>query len=137
MLTYCFINKGEVAEQVVGQLLRTIDPYYIEPKLYYWQRNQPGSNAEIDYLIQHNSTIIPIEVKAGSRGSMQSLHLFMKLKKLSTAVRLSSNTPSKMAVETKISSGEVVKYELLSLPIYMIGQLNRLLDLHFGVAARS
>jgi len=117
-----FINKGSVAEQVVGQLLRTIDPYYVEPALYYWQRNQSGSNAEIDYLIQHHSTIIPIEVKAGTKGAMQSLHLFMKLKKLPRAVRLSSNMPSKMTV-----GGDTAKYQLLSLPIYMIGQLRRLL----------
>ena len=58
---------------------------------------------------------------------MQSLHLFMKLKKLSTAVRLSSNLPSKMQVDTTTSLGEV-SYQLLSLPIYMISQLQRLLD---------
>jgi uncharacterized protein len=122
-----FINKGAIAEQLVGQLLRTIEPYYVEPALYYWQRNTPGANAEIDYLIQHHSTVIPIEVKAGTKGSMQSLHLFMKLKKLATAVRVSSNMPSKMIVNTKDSSGDTIKYELLSIPLYMIGQLKRLL----------
>lgn len=123
-----FINKGAVAEQVVGQLLRTIEPYYIEPALYYWQRNKPGSNAELDYLIQHHSKVIPVEVKAGTKGSMQSLALFMQLKKLTVAIRLSSNTPSKMLVNTKLSSGENSQYQLLSLPIYMIGQLKRLLS---------
>ncbi len=29
------INKGGIAEQVVGQLLRTINPPYEEPYLYY------------------------------------------------------------------------------------------------------
>ena len=53
-----FINQGAIAEQVVGQLLRTIDSYYIEPKLYYWQRNHPGSNAEIDYLIWNSAWIV-------------------------------------------------------------------------------
>ena len=123
-----FINKGSIAEQVVGQLLRTITPYYMEPALFYWQRNQPSSNAEIDYLIQYNSTIIPIEVKAGTKGTMQSLHLFMKLKKLFMAVRFNTNMPSKTIVKAKISNGDMVEYQLLSLPIYMIGQLNRLLD---------
>lgn len=122
------INKGAIAEQVVGQLLRTIHPYYIEPALYYWLRNKPGSNAEVDYLIQHHRAIIPIEVKAGTKGSMQSLHLFMKLKNLSTAVLLNTNMPGKMNVETKTSTNDIVKYQLLTVPIYMIGQLQRLLD---------
>ena len=29
------INKGGIAEQVTGQLLRTINPFYVEPSLYY------------------------------------------------------------------------------------------------------
>lgn len=122
------INKGAISEQLVGQLLRTIEPYYIEPKLYYWQRNRPNSNAEVDYLIQHNTTVIPIEVKSGTRGNLQSLHFFMKLKKLSTAVRFNSDPPSKMVIDTKLSSGEKIKYQLLSLPMYLVGQTKRLLS---------
>lgn len=122
-----WIHKGAVAEQVVGQLLRTIEPYYIEPKLYYWQRHKTGSNAEVDYLIQHDATIVPIEVKAGKKGRMQSLHQWMQLKKRSTAVRLDTNRPSQLTVDTKTSDGKHVHYQLLTLPIYMIGQLKRLL----------
>lgn len=121
------IHKGAIAEQLVGQLLRTIEPSYVEPTLYYWLRNAPGSNAEVDYLIQHGSHIIPIEVKAGTRGSMQSLHRLMKLKGYMRAVRFSTNPPSQMQVNTQLSSGENVQYELLTLPIYMVGQLKRLL----------
>ncbi len=36
------INKGGIAEQVVGQLLRTIEPAYKEPNLYYWVRDKQG-----------------------------------------------------------------------------------------------
>jgi predicted AAA+ superfamily ATPase len=62
------VNQGGISEQIVGQLLRTIEPEYKEPKLYYWLREQKNSNAEVDYLIQHNSNVIPIEVKSGSTG---------------------------------------------------------------------
>ncbi|MFO9540663.1 DUF4143 domain-containing protein, partial [Legionella pneumophila serogroup 1] len=71
------INNGGIAEQVVGQLLRTIELPYIEPVLYYWHREEAGSSAEIDYVIQHGNKIIPIEVKAGATGSLKSLHVFM------------------------------------------------------------
>ena len=46
-------------------------------------------NAQIDFLIQKGSNIIPIEVKAGTQGSMQSLRLFMKEKQIKRGVRTS------------------------------------------------
>jgi predicted AAA+ superfamily ATPase len=123
------INNGSIAEQVVGQLLRTITAPYIEPTLYCWHREEPGSSAEIDYIIQHHDRIIPIEVKAGSTGSLKSLHLFMGLKKIPMAVRINSDYPSKTNVNVKDNKENCVKYILLSFPFYLIGQLHRLLDL--------
>lgn len=121
------INQGGLSEQVVGQLLRTLEPFYIEPDLYYWARELKGSSAEVDYLIQHNNAIIPIEVKSGSIGSLKSLHLFMHVKQLSRAVRINADLPSKTQIETKIPTGETVTYQLLSLPFYLLGQLHRIL----------
>jgi len=117
------INQGGVAEQVVGQGLRTINPFYVEPKLYYWVRDEKGSSAEIDYIIAHGNKIIPIEVKAGATGSLKSLHLFMELKKLSLAVRFNSDLPSK----TQVAIKDHREYTLLSLPFYLLGQIYRLL----------
>lgn len=71
------VNKGGIAEQVVGQLLRTVEPFYLEPHLYYWQRFEKGATAEVDFVIQHHNTVVPVEVKAGTRGAMKSLHLLM------------------------------------------------------------
>jgi len=123
------INNGGVAEQVVGQLLRTISPPYIEPALYCWHREEVGSNAEIDYVIQHGHTIIPIEVKAGATGSLKSLHVYMGLKKLPIALRINSDVPSKMNVAVKDNLGNPVNYLFISIPFYLIGQIHRLLDL--------
>lgn len=122
-----FVNNGAVAEQVVGQLLRTINPFYIEPALYYWHRDEEGSNAEIDYVIQHENRVIPIEVKAGSAGSLKSLHLFMESKQKDLAIRVNSNLPNRSLVKVKGRSGEEVDYTLLSIPFYLIGQVHRLL----------
>ncbi len=119
------INKGGIAEQVVGQLLRVVNPPYIEPRLYYWQREQKGSEAEIDYIIAHNNSVIPIEVKAGSTGSLKSLHLFMELKKLPLAIRINSDVPSITPVSVKNRTGEIVAYTLLSLPFYLVEQVHR------------
>ncbi len=122
-----FINNGGLAEQVAGQLLRTLNPPYIEPALFYWLREEKGSNAEIDYIMQCGSHIIPIEVKSGSTGSLKSLHLFMGLKKLSFAVRINSDLPSKTSVRVKERlANAFIEYQLLSIPFYLIGQLIRL-----------
>lgn len=123
------INSGGLTEQVVGQLLRTIEPAYIEPALYCWQRDERGSNAEIDYVLQHANQVIPIEVKAGSTGSLKSLHLFMGLKKYPLAVRINSDFPSRCQVDVKDHLGKAIQYQLLSIPLYLTEQIHRLIDL--------
>ncbi|MBY0545300.1 MAG: ATP-binding protein [Gammaproteobacteria bacterium] len=123
-----FINQGGLSEQLVGQLLRTITPFFIEPSLHYWTRDLKGSSAEVDYVIQHANHIIPLEVKSGSTGSLKSLHLFMHLKNLPLAVRINSALPVITRIDTKIHDGSMVQYQLLSLPFYLLGQLPRLLN---------
>lgn len=122
------INNGGIAEQAVGQLLRTIIPYYIDPALYCWMREDPGTNAEIDYILQHHNKVIPIEVKAGKTGSLKSLHYFMGLKRYKFAIRVNSDYPSVVNVDLKDTSGNTVNYTLLSIPCYLVGQIHRLLD---------
>ncbi len=122
------INKGGIAEQVVGQLLRTIEPFNTEPKLYYWLRTEKGSDAEVDYVIQHHTTVVPIEVKSGRAGTLKSLHLFMKQKELSKAVRVCSYPPEINSISVKDTQGEAISYELRSIPFYLISELHRLLD---------
>lgn len=122
------INGGAIAEQVVGQLLRTISPFYVEPVLYYWHRDAEGSSAEIDYIVQHGNQVIPIEVKAGSTGSLKSLHLFMESKRKNLAIRINSATPSKTEVNVRGNAGLPIIYKLLSIPFYLTGQIHRLLN---------
>jgi len=122
------VNSGGIAEQLVGQQLRTLFPPFASPSLNYWQRTDPGTNAEVDYVIQHGSEIVPIEVKAGSTGSLKSLHQFMQRKGRSLAVRINSDHPSITPIRVKTSEGSPVEYTLLSLPFYLIGQLHRLIE---------
>ena len=83
------INKGNLAEIVAGLEIIRSWPSYSTPELYYWHRESRSSNAEIDYVISKNNTIIPIEVKAGTRGQMQSLHIFMKERNIKRGLRVS------------------------------------------------
>ncbi|MGZ3755883.1 MAG: ATP-binding protein [Mucilaginibacter sp.] len=83
------INKGAIAEQYVGlELLKSASCYRQEP-LYFWHREAKSSNAEVDYVIQEKGNIVPVEVKSGKKGSMQSMFLFLKEKKSRVGVRLS------------------------------------------------
>jgi uncharacterized protein len=83
------INKGAIAELNVGLELIKYASCYQRQQLYYWHREAKSSNAEVDYVLQKNADIVPIEVKAGTKGSMQSLNLFMETKKLRKGVRIS------------------------------------------------
>lgn len=73
-----FINKGELVESFVGQeLLAYANPIEKE-NLHYWQRQTRGSEAEVDYVIQKESDIIPIEVKSGAGTTLKSMHMFLE-----------------------------------------------------------
>lgn len=122
------VNEGGLAEQAVGQALRAILPHFSERALYYWSTDRKGAVAEVDYLIQHGPAVVPVEVKAGTTGTLKSLHHFMAARKLSLAVRVNADLPSVTAVAVKTTEGVPARYRLLSIPFYMAGQLYRLLD---------
>ncbi len=83
------VNKGNIAELFVGLEIIKTNSCYDRTPLYYWHREEKSSQAEIDYVIQNGEFIIPIEVKAGTKGSMQSLHLFMSEKLSKLGIRCS------------------------------------------------
>ncbi len=83
------INKGALAELFVGLEIVKSSPANFPVQLYYWQREKPGSLAEVDYVVQCDTDIIPVEVKAGTKGSMQSMFVFMAEKGSKYGVRSS------------------------------------------------
>ena len=83
------VNKGALAELFVGLELLKSAPSNFPIELYYWQREKPGSSAEVDYVVQCNSDIVPIEVKSGTKGSMQSMFQFLLEKKYVYGIRCS------------------------------------------------
>ena len=83
------INKGNIAELSVGlELIKNQSPYE-RTNLYYWQREAKNSQAEVDYVIQQGETILPLEVKAGTKGAMQSMFLFLEEKNKQKGIRIS------------------------------------------------
>jgi predicted AAA+ superfamily ATPase len=83
------INKGALAEMFVGIELVKLQNNRLPAELYYWQREKEGSTAEVDYVVQQEQNIVPIEVKAGTKGAMQSMFLFLEEKKCPYGIRCS------------------------------------------------
>jgi len=107
------INQGRLAEQFVGQELAAYSKPYEEPQLYYWEREQRGSLAEVDYVIQAGNDIYPVEVKAGKTGRLKSLQIFLKEKNVKLGICISQNPLS-------------LEGNILYIPLYMISELPRL-----------
>jgi len=85
------VNKGAITEAFVGQELLAYSAFDWKAQLYYWHREAKSSSAEIDYLVQKNNQIIPIEVKSGAPGKLKSMKIFLDNHKYSTyGIRFSS-----------------------------------------------
>ena len=76
------IYKGALTENYVAQTL-TACGYH----LYYWTSDAPV--AEVDFLIQKEGKIIPVEVKSGENINSKSLRHFQKLAEPEKMIRLS------------------------------------------------
>lgn len=101
-------------------------PLYEEPELFYWCREKHQSSSEIDYVVAWGGRIIPVEVKAGKTGVLKSLQVFVKEKGLDFGVRFNAGLPS--IHDAKFSlPGAVGTYTLLSLPLYMVEELPRII----------
>jgi len=94
--------KGALTEQFVMQQLKStkIDP------VAYWTNER--STAEIDFIIQHQGEIIPIEVKTSENLKAKSFKLFCEKFKPTTAVRTSLSNYHKEIWMTNV-------------PLYIIG----------------
>jgi predicted AAA+ superfamily ATPase len=121
------VNSGAICEQFIGQHLLYNVPSYQQPELYCWMRQKANTSSEVDYVIQHGAKIIPVEVKAGVTGRLKSLHVFLLEKERDFALRFNADIPSVVDAVTTVASRESKPFRLLSLPLYMVGQTNRII----------
>ena len=74
--------KGGMVENYVDVQL-TINGY----KTYYWESER---GAEIDFVIQRDGKLIPIEVKSADNPKAKSLKVYMETYKPAYAIKLST-----------------------------------------------
>ncbi|MCK5851465.1 ATP-binding protein [bacterium] len=104
------INKGAMAEIFAGLEILKYSDRNLFNKLYYWHKEAKSSNAEIDYVVQVDEKIIPIEVKSGKTGTLKSLHSFIN--------------SHKSIFGLKISLDNFTKYDkIISVPLYAINNI--------------
>lgn len=131
MLSTKFVNEGNLAEQFIAQHLLYLDRENETPRLNYWLREKKSTNSEVDFIVQYDQEIIPIEVKSGKSGSLRSLHQFIMDKGTQQALRFDTNIPSKQLVECKVKTKKEefapISFKLISLPLYMVEQYKRIL----------
>jgi predicted AAA+ superfamily ATPase len=125
------VNEGAVAEQFIGQHLSYSKQGKDAPQLVYWLREGRKANAEVDYVVSSGPDIFPVEVKAGRSGTLRSLQQFVASGKSLKAIRFDTNPPGRQKVthQVPVAGGkQVVTFELLSLPLYAVGEIERLLE---------
>jgi hypothetical protein len=117
------VYQGKIAEHIVGQELLAVEtsPLF---KLQFWNREKKQSNAEVDFLVQYENLIIPVEVKSAATGRLRSLHQFIDRAPHRYAVRIYSG---KLEInEIKTLDGK--KFVLLNLPFYLTGSIVEYLE---------
>ncbi|MDR3269653.1 MAG: AAA family ATPase [Tannerella sp.] len=105
------VNKGALAELFAGLELQKSAPNNQPEQLYCRHREKTGSNAEVDYVVQCGEHIVPVEVKSGTKGSMQSMFRFLEEKSSPYGVRISLEnfaTYDKIRVYPLYATGNVL-----------------------------
>jgi uncharacterized protein len=106
--------QGALAEQFVGQELLAYSDPHSNQKLFFWENAAVGSSAEVDFVLNLQRKIIPIEVKAGVAGHLRSLKQFMDKRSIPVGVKV-SEAPLKL------------DHKILNVPFYLLSELPQLM----------
>jgi predicted AAA+ superfamily ATPase len=103
--------KGSLTEQFVSQQLRSIFDFPV----YYWSAER--STTEVDFLVQQDGRVIPVEVKAEENLQAKSLKAFWE--------------KFRPEISLRISMSDFRKQDwLINLPLYAISVLGRVITDH-------
>jgi predicted AAA+ superfamily ATPase len=100
--------KGEIAEQFAAQHLAYRDQGLEEPSLLYWLRDKKLNNAEVDFVVEWKGQILPVEIKAGKSGRLQSAKQFAQEKNCGIICRFDLSEHSESVEKLKLNNQGVV-----------------------------
>ena len=101
--------NGALAEQYVLQQLKTLE----DMEIAYWISK--SGNAEIDFVIQNNGYVIPVEVKANTNLQAKSLKVYREKFEPEISIRTS-------LADFEINNG------LYNIPLFMAGKVDKILN---------
>ena len=110
-------------ELLVGQEIKSTQYDSLEP-LHFWVRDKKGSDAEIDYILNFNGKLVPVEVKSGKIGKLKSLLMYMDLVPHTMAVRVYGG---KLSIDT-VTTPNGKEFKLLNLPYVLSFQMYSYLE---------
>lgn len=118
--------RGRAAEQIVAQELRIVHDRHYKENQYFWVRDKKGTTAEVDFIWQEETSIVPIEVKTGTNAHLRSLHTFVNNSTSNvTAIRVWNGEFSIQDITTPAPAEK--PFRLINIPFYYIGQLDEVL----------
>ena len=115
------VNKGGLAEMVLGWEMIKYNNPRSQHDLYYWENMAEGTCSEVDYIMARDLKVVPIECKAGISGKMKSLHLFMRQKHLTDAIRCSLENFA--TIETLDKQDDNIERRIQIIPLYAVSNL--------------
>ncbi|MPL77468.1 hypothetical protein SDC9_23324 [bioreactor metagenome] len=119
--------RGHLAEHIIAQELLTLSNR-VSNKRFFWTRNKTNSSAEVDFIFNYDSHIIPIEVKTGHNSHLRSLHSFVDN---SEDCRLGVRVWSEPYSVDKVKTISGKEFKLLNIPFYLLGFLPKILEIEF------
>lgn len=99
--------KGRLVENYVAQNLIAMGT----KKLFYWTS---GNTAEVDFILQNKSSLLPVEVKSGFNVRARSMKVYREKYQPNLALRFSMQ-------KLKLDNG------LLNIPLYLLPWLEKIL----------
>jgi predicted AAA+ superfamily ATPase len=115
------VNKGGLAEMVLGWELVKYNNPRMQHDLFYWENTAEGTRSEVDYIIARDLKVLPIECKAGTSGKMKSMYEFMHQKHLAEAIRCSLENFSELERIDKKDRDAVRHVQIV--PLFAISNL--------------
>lgn len=109
-----FVDRGKLAEMHVGLELKKSGSPLQDNHLYYWHREMPKSSAEVDYIVQLDDKVVPLEVKSGFSHNAASYDILMRERNFETGIKTSADNLA-------TSNGAHI------IPLYLVGEYENLL----------
>ena len=103
--------KGAIAEQYVYQQLKSAED---DMPIYYWSND--SSRSEVDFVVQLNGYVIPVEVKAEKNLKAKSLKNFIQ------------DYQSEKSVRTSLADYKLNDNNLYDIPLYAIGNIEAIVE---------